>query len=144
MEDNTMKNIKILPVFLLFILVACENYVNNVDPFIDRMVDEALNLESQVPLLKEGVIKAAHATTGEIFLMSDGLSDALVWDQNLSGATYTAFRELEETTLKDINSSTNGAFYDLQYARALADNLINRITNELPEITDQALIDDAL
>lgn len=139
-----MKNIKFLPVFMSLILVACEDYVNNIDPFIDRMVDEALNIESQVPILKEGVIKAVHSTAGYIFMMSDGLSDALVWDQNLAGATYTAFRELEETTLDDINSSTNGEFYDVQYARALADNLINRITNELPVITDQALIDDAL
>jgi tetratricopeptide (TPR) repeat protein len=139
-----MKNIKFLAVFVLFLLVACEDYVSDVDPFIDRMVDEALNIESQIPLLKEGVIKASHETAGFLFLMSDGLSDALVWDQNLAGATYTGYRQLEETLLTDENSETNSQFNDCQYARFLADNLINRIKNELTEIKDQAAIDDAL
>jgi len=138
-----MKNIKFLLIPILFMWVACEDYVNNVDPFIDRLFDEGLNVESQIPLLKQGVIKASHGTTGYLFMMSDGLSDALVWDQRLAGATYAGYRWLEEANASDENGETNGQFYNCHYARFLADDLIRRI-GEMPAFTDQAVKNDAL
>jgi len=124
-----MKRTKFLLVFLLLVLPACEDYVNNVDPFIDRVVDAELNTPSQIPLLRIGLINQAFQSLDYVLLMSDGLSDALIWDQKLAGATYAGFRQLEETVLNDLNGETNGSYYDVQQTRVLADTLIYRVNN---------------
>jgi hypothetical protein len=124
-----MKKTKLLLVFLLIALPACEDYVNNVDPFIDRVVDSELNSPGQIPLLRIGLINQAYQSLDYVLLMSDGLSDALIWDQRLAGATYAGFRQLEETVLNDLNGETNGSYYDVQQTRVLADTLIYRVNS---------------
>jgi tetratricopeptide (TPR) repeat protein len=119
----------LLLVFLLIALPACEDYVNNVDPFIDRVVDSELNSPGQIPLLRIGLINQAYQSLDYVLLMSDGLSDALIWDQRLAGATYAGFRQLEETVLNDLNGETNGSYYDVQQTRVLADTLIYRVNS---------------
>ena len=130
-----MKRTIFFLVLLLLLLPACEDYVNNVDPFIDRVVDSELNSPSQIPLLRTGLINQGYQALDYVLLMSDGLSDALIWDQRLAGATYAGFRQLEETVLNDLNSETNTGYYDVQQLRVLADTLIYRVNNVT--LTDQ-------
>jgi len=122
-----MKKTKFLLLFLLLVLPACEDYVNNVDPFIDRVVDAGLNTPTQIPILRVGITNQAFQSLDYVLLMSDGLSDALIWDQKLAGATYTGFRQLEETIPTDLTSETNGSYYDVQQTRVMADDFIDRV-----------------
>ncbi len=64
-----MKKIKFLLVFMLLIFVACEDFVNNVDPFIDRVVDESLNLDSQIPSMVTGMITETNDRLARILLI---------------------------------------------------------------------------
>ncbi len=132
-------------IFLLaaFLIVACEDYVQNIDPLISQVEDERLNTESQVPFLINGVLARFASTYDNITVLADGLSDALFFDYNVPNATFPTFQEIDEGNIRLDNNSVDGVLFGLGEMRFLADNLVDRVTNKI-SFKDQDLKKQAL
>ncbi len=132
-------------IFLLaaFLIVACEDYVQNIDPLISQVEDERLNSESQVPFLINGVLARFASTYDNMTVLADGLSDALFFDYNVPNATFPTFQEIDEGDIRLDNNSVDGVLFGLGEMRFLADNLVDRVTHKI-SFKDQDLKKQAL
>ena len=129
--SNKMQRVLI---FLLvgFLFYACNDYVQSVDPLIDQVEDERLTDASQVIFLTKGVQQRMATTVALAGMLSGGLSDEMVFDQDVPNATFPTFREIDEGNIEPDNNSIDGLFTNLSEARYFAEDLIRR----LGEISD--------
>lgn len=133
-----MKKYQILMTFMLSLTMiwsACSDFVNEVDPIIDQVEDDLLTDESQIPFLTTGVEIRFATTHDRITVFADGLSDALIFDQNVPDATFPQFKEMDEGDIQLDNNSVDGMFFDLGELRFFSDDLLRRI-NEIGTFQD--------
>ena len=119
-----------LPIFILSILMswsACSNFVEDVDPVLDQILDEKVNNEIQIPFLSDGVKLTFSNTFDNIIVLSDGLSDALDYDPAVGDATFPSYQEIETGDILLDNTSIEPNFRTLGALRFLADDLVRRI-----------------
>lgn len=122
---------------------ACGDFVDEVDPIIDEVPDDLLNTEAQIPFLSTGV-KVRFATThDQVVILTEGLSDAFIFDSNVPNATFPTFREIDEGDILLDNNSVDGMFFDLGELRFFADDLIRRV-NEIGTFQDAEVRREAL
>jgi len=105
---------------------GCEKWVNNIDPIIGQVEDEALNDESQIPILINGVKGQFASTIDLVFLAADLLSDELGYDARLPGATYSTYPQIDEGIIVLDNYTVNAAYVNLGELRFYADDLVRR------------------
>ncbi len=138
-----MRKYSVLFLFMIGLGIwGCENYVQNVDPLINQVEDDRLNDPGQVDFLIKGVLQRLSTTASNMGMLAGGLSDELVFDQDLPRATFPSYREINEGQIPLDNNSVDGLSFDLNEARFFADDLIRRI-NEIEGI-DDALRNQAL
>lgn len=122
-------------------LVGCDSYVEDIDPPIDTIPDERLNDPAQIPFLVQGVHARFADTYGGLALLSGGLSDELFFDQNVPNATFPTYRQIDEGNILLDNNSVDGVLNGLGELRFLADNLVDRIDNNISDApADQATL----
>jgi len=114
-------------------LAGCDTYVEDIDPPIDTIPDERLNDPAQIPFLVQGVHARFADTYGGLALLSGGLSDEFFFDQNVPGATFPTYKQIDEGDILLDNNSVDGVLSDLGELRFLADNLVERIDNNMPD-----------
>jgi starch-binding outer membrane protein, SusD/RagB family len=139
-----MKYIKIYILILttLFLFSSCKDYVSNVDPLIDQVADEDLNDPSQLPFLIKGVKTRFANATGLLYVIADGLSDQFFFDQNVPGATFPTYGDIDRGIIFFDNNSVRGPYRNMGQYRFLADNLIERVGKMT--VGDASLKNDAL
>lgn len=130
----------LIAAFLL--LIACEDYVTDVDPLIDAVENERLDAESQVNFLISGVQTQFAEVQGAISCLSGDLSDELIYSANLQGASFPSFQEIDEGDIQLDNNSVDGVFNNLGELRLFADDLVER-TGRI-NFSDEALKNKAL
>jgi len=125
-----MKKFSTLLIFIflsLMVMNACSDFVDEVDPIIDQVEDDLLNDEAQIPFVSKGV-KVRFATThDQVVILSEGLSDAFIFDSNVPNATFPTFRDIDVGDITLDNNSVDGMFFDLGELRFFADDLIRRV-----------------
>lgn len=106
---------------------ACNDYINDVDPFIDRVEDDLLNNESQISFLIKGVqgqfAVAASSQSGLI----DLLSDQMLYDVDVPTATFQTFNEIDKGDIPTSNTNITNQWTTLCQFRFLADNLLSKV-----------------
>lgn len=136
--------ISLVVVLGLFLgLSACEDYVQSVDPLIDQVEDDRLNSGDQVPFLTLGVLQRMATVASNAGMLSGGLSDELVFDQDLPRATFPTYQEIEDGLIKIDNNSIDGLLFNIGEARFFADDLVRRLNESIndadPEDKREAL-----
>lgn len=127
-----MKKIYLVLIFIMLLLLsACEDYVTDIDPYNDRIVDEALNdvttVETQIEGLHLNIID-----TDAVLMCADGLSDQLWFEiGKIEGATYSTYDEVDDAQILDDNNSTGQPYDDIHEVRLYAETLIDRVTNKI-------------
>ncbi|MFA8341955.1 MAG: RagB/SusD family nutrient uptake outer membrane protein [Rhodothermaceae bacterium] len=128
-----MKKINLaLILAMLLIFTACEDYVTELDPYIDRIEDSKLNdvttLETQLNGL-HGVVADVASYSGCI---TDGLSDQLWFEMGKTeGASYQSFHEVETGEMLLDHTQSTDIYNAWQEARKLSEVLIDRINNKM-------------
>ncbi len=115
-----------LTTLLAGFLLACSNFVNDVDAPLDINDDESLNDESRVELLITGVQHRFATTYARTVLLADALSDGLVFEQSLPAATSQSFKQIDAGKIRLDNSDITQLFRALGELRFLADDLLVR------------------
>ena len=137
-------NIGILfSVLALLSLSACEDYVSNIEPYNDRLVSEALNVERNVPALIVGVDNQVAWTVDDLFRGADGLSDQLIFDTRNPMATFPGYQMLDEGDPLDYRDENAQPYDNVHELRILADTLLYRVRNNIT-FTRATLKDSAL
>src|SRR5690242_2029170 len=81
-------------IFVFFATIAgltisgCDSFVENVDRPINTIDDALLNDESQANFIITGVKSQFSLAYAQLSLFADGLSDALIFDRRVPGATF--------------------------------------------------------
>ncbi|MDZ7264932.1 MAG: RagB/SusD family nutrient uptake outer membrane protein [candidate division KSB1 bacterium] len=126
-----MWKIKTNALLLLFAAVAiwssCEDYATNVDPLIDKVADELLTSESQVPFVINGVKTRFAATQDQLMVMACMLSDEFFFDGNLPGASWPQYNEIDLGEITLDNASVSNMSLFLGELRFYADDLVRRV-----------------
>jgi len=132
-----MNNIflKSLALAALVGLASCNDFVQNVEPPINSVDDDLLNNENQIPFLMAGVRAQFNLVATDITVNAAALSDEMIFDPNVPGATYTQFAEMESGDILLDNTSIETTAIYLGRLRLYADTLISRIERLQPEDT---------
>lgn len=108
----------------LLLLPACEDFVQGVDDPIDTASPTSVQTEDQMPFFMDGVRGRFHITHDATVVIAEGLSDALVFDQRATDATFPTFRDIDLGELTFENNSVDGPFNQLGRALFLAEELL--------------------
>ena len=137
----------IVPLIAFISLSACDNWVTNTEPQIDRIEDELLNDPDQISFLTTGVEARFAFVYTRLTVASDLLAAQLVFDEVMDLATFPTYRELndnfadrgEQTVFS--SNTVRGVYTNLGEYRLLADNLLERVNNVEgiePDVRDRA------
>ena len=111
-------------VALLFVLPACDSFVEDVDNPIDTIDDEQLTTESQIPFVITGVESNFSTVYDRLAVHAGGLSDELIFDTRVPNATFPTFAEFDIGEIGFANNSNDGVYNDLGELRFFADDLL--------------------
>ena len=131
-----------LTLLAALMLGACEDFVQNVDPLIDQVEDERLNDPDQVSFQTKGVLQRMSTTASLMAMLAGGLSDELIFDQDMPQATFPSYAEIDRGEITLDNNSVDNLFFNLNEARFFADTLTVRVENIEgvdPEVKREAL-----
>lgn len=121
-------------------LAACDAFIDDVQPPIDRVPGELLNDVSQVNFLITGVQHRHNTVNGAITVNASLLSDQFFFDTRVQNATFPTFREIDQGDILGDNNTVRNLFRQLGEYRYLADDLIDRVENRIQfGENDQAL-----
>lgn len=114
-------------IFCCAVLSGCSDFVNDVEEPIDSVDSDLLTDESQIDFLIIGIQQRFATTYSRTVVLADALSDLLFFDQNVSGATFSSFEEIDDGQIQLDNASVEELFLQLGELRFLADDLIVRV-----------------
>lgn len=113
----------------LLLLPACEDFVQGVDDPIDTANPASVQSEDQMQFFMDGVRGRFHITHDVTVVIAEGLSDALVFDQRATDATFPTFRDIDLGEITFENNSVDGPFDQLGRALFLAEELLTTAAN---------------
>ncbi len=126
-----MMKINALTLLLLLSLgmawLSCEDYATNVEPLIDKVADELLTSERQVPFVVNGIKTRFAATQDQLMVMACLLSDEFFFDGNLPGASWPQYSEIDLGEITLDNASVGNMSLLLGELRFYADDLVRRV-----------------
>jgi len=88
-------------------------------------------------------VQTRFATTHDLYvLLTEGLSDALIFDRRVPNATFDTYDQIERGDIDLANNSVDGVYNNTGELRFFSDNLVERV--EAITIEDQDLRREAL
>ncbi len=132
------KSLFLILLFSVFCIFGCSGFVEDVDPLINQVEDDRLDDASQVDFLIKGVLHQMSSTVDRMAVYAGGLSDELVFDQDLPLATFPSFDEINRGEIEFDNNSVDGLNINMNEARFFADDLVDRVMG-LSEIDAELL-----
>lgn len=127
---------------MFLFITACEDYINNIDPIIDRAQDELLTSESQVGFLATGVKQRFSTVASQIACLMDLQSDQMIYTGNIATASFPTFEEIDRGQILIDNATVAGIYQLVGQLRKYADDLSERIGKIT--FTTTAIKDDGL
>lgn len=139
-----MNNIilKSLALAALVGLASCNDFVQGIEQPISSVDDALLNNPNQIPFLMAGVRAQFNTVVTDITVDAAALSDEMIFDPNVPGATYTQFAEMESGNILLDNTSIETTAIYLGQLRLYADTLIARV--ERLQVKDTTLRNQGL
>lgn len=131
----------IIPFLFLFIS-ACEDYITNIEPVIDRAQDELLTSESQVTFLANGVKQRFSTTASQIACLMDLQSDQMIYTGKIATASFPTFEEIDKGEILIDNATVAGIYQAVGQMRKYADDFVRRLG--AISFTNTAVKDDGL
>ena len=135
-----MKKFIFVLIVLLFVLPACQDYVTNLDPLTNQIRDKDLDFSD--PAILNGFLIGLQVdmerNVDELFVNSDGLSDAFYFDLRVLGATYPQYAEIDVANMLDDNATPGGPFTPIHQFRAKADTALSKINSGIYTFADDA------
>ncbi len=128
-----MSKAPLVVLLMMFALLAssCDSFVSNVEEPIDVVSDEALNEPEQIPFLITGVKAQFSETYGWAPLLGGGLSAELVFERAVPTATFPTYEDIDQGQIGFANNSVDNFYNDLGELRFFADDLVQRVKNEI-------------
>ena len=117
---------QILILGFLMMLSSCENYVTNIDSLIDQVEDDRLNNESSMRFLIIGVQLRFGQTHDRVALLSDLLSDALIFDYRVPRASSSSFDDINKGYILTDNGAVSTPERYIGRLRFYSDDLVHR------------------
>ena len=116
--------------FTFILHISCEDYVQNVDPLIDKIEDDRLNSPKQYHFLINGVKHSFSTLYDNLVFVAGGLSDELYYDAAAPNAYYGELKEIDQAEdIRRANYTVDDIFQFIGELRFYADYLILRADN---------------
>jgi tetratricopeptide (TPR) repeat protein len=123
-----MKKIKLITgLFVLVLLGACTDYVNNIEQPLQVVDDKNINA-SDVTFLTKGIQFRFAETATNILMCAEGLSDEFIFDNDVPNATFPQYQEIDDGQMLTDNNSIRQFFNDLGELRFYADDIVNKVS----------------
>lgn len=107
-------------------LSGCQGYVQSVQPLQDVIQNSALDDQSQIPFVVQGVQRQFVLYYSQLTTLAGNLSDELDFDTRVPNATFPTFQDLDLGLPQLDNNSVNNLWAAVGSARNVADNLLER------------------
>ncbi|MCX7876673.1 MAG: RagB/SusD family nutrient uptake outer membrane protein [Melioribacteraceae bacterium] len=139
-----MKKIKYLLVVLplVFVGLACTDYIKDVDPLINVVENDRLDTEAQVGFVVKGVQQRFSIVASQLACQADLLSDQMFYTSDVPSASFPSFEEIDKGAITLDNATVATTYRQLGELRFFADDLLaraNRISFATPANKDLAL-----
>jgi len=134
-----MKKRWIFPILILALLMtlnSCENFVTDIDPLIDRVEDDRLTSESEILFVIKGVKLRFGQTHGNMMMVGDLLSDALIFDYRVPRASSASYDDVNKGYILTDNSAVSTPERYVGRLRFYGDDLVRRVGEINFEDTD--------
>lgn len=113
------------------LLSACNSFVQGIDPPINSVDDMLLNDVSQTNFIVTGVKGSFNDAFGQLSVYSSALSDELVFDRRVQGATFPEYDQMESGKILINNGSVEDGEGALGRLRLYADTLVARALKKI-------------
>lgn len=126
---KTLTNVLVGALLLMFLVPGCSDYVQNVEEPNSSVSDPQLVSPADVVPFIRGLETQFAAVHGESSLNNGGLSDELFFSNNVRGATFPQYAQIDNgsiSVLVPANNSVQNEWQSLTQMRFLADNLVDR------------------
>ncbi len=117
----------ILIVTLLITLSSCGDFVTDIEPLIDRVEDERLTSESEILFVIKGVKLRFGQTHGNMMMVGDLLSDALIFDYRVPRASSASYNDINKGYILTDNSAVSTPERYVGRLRFYGDDLVRRV-----------------
>lgn len=125
---------KKITLYLTILLVAglftsCKDYVTNIDPLVTQVNDSDLNTAANIPFVIQGAEYQFAWASSQLYVMADIMSDQFFFSQQVPGATYPTFQEIDQqATVTLTNNTVRNTYTAMGQAWFYATNLLDRLT----------------
>ena len=116
----------LLAVASLGSLSACDSFVQDIDPPIDLIPSDSLNVQGQVGFLITGVKEGFNDAYDNLAVQSDLLADVGEFNVNVRDSTFPTFGEIDAGAIRLDNNSVDGLYGSINEYRFNADDLLVR------------------
>jgi starch-binding outer membrane protein, SusD/RagB family len=106
---------------------SCDDYVTNLDPFIDVIEDSELDQPGAVDFLITGVRQTFAFTLDDMFVNVAGLSDEFIFDLRTPTAVFPQFGEINNGYPLLTNFQVQNINTNIGLLRLVADDLLRRV-----------------
>jgi starch-binding outer membrane protein, SusD/RagB family len=120
-----LRTLLIVPCFAL--LTSCNDYVTDLDAFIDVIEDSELDSPDRVPFLITGVRQQLSYTMDDMFVNVAGLSDEFIFDLRTPTAVFPQFGEIDNGYPLLTNYQVENINTNIGLLRLVSDDLLRRI-----------------
>lgn len=118
-------------------LTACDSFVTDVDPLVDRTPGDSLDTQRQVGFVATGVKQAFNDSFDQLSIAAELLSDAGVYDQRVRNSSFPTYRELDTARILLDNNTVRNAYSATSEYRGLADDIGRRATDTITFTDDE-------
>ena len=103
-----MKKITLYLTILLVVglFTSCKDYVTNIDPLVTQVKDSDLNTPDNIPFVISGVEYEFANASAQLYVDADLMSDQFFFSQQVPGATYPTFLEIDQTPTETTTNNT--------------------------------------
>lgn len=133
-----MKKIYPLIFILLLFFSACNEWVTDLEPTNDLVLEDDMNKQANINFMVIGLHNRLSGNQ-QVWLTADGMSDQLYFDLKINGATYPSYQEIDiNNTMNDQNGETTSSHNWIQLMRMNADTLVWRCLEKIQFTNDAA------
>ena len=101
----------ILNVFILF--TGCQKFVENTSPSINAVSYDEINNEDNIEFFINGVKNAYADAHARVSVIADGISEQLVHDRNVAGATGPSDEALDNGDYEFTDGSRADCYFSI-------------------------------
>jgi tetratricopeptide (TPR) repeat protein len=125
-----MKKITLYLTILLVVglFTSCKDYVTNIDPLVTQVKDSDLDTPANIGFVISGVEYQFATASAQLYVDADLMSDQFFFSQQVPGATYPTFLEIDQTaTETTTNNTIRNTYTAMGQAWFYATNLLDRL-----------------